>query len=65
HQTGEVLYQDDVRDLEVDNKWNTIKKEKQWWSDEKEVNEEMSEKSWIDSEASRFYLDLEKRLERS
>ena len=64
-ETGEVLHQDDVRDLEVDNKWNTIKKENQWWSDKKEINKEMSEKSWIDSEASRFYLDLEKRSERS
>ena len=62
---GEVLLQDDVRDLEVDNKWNTIKKENDWWSDIEEVNKELSEKSWIDSEASRFYLDLEKRTERS
>ena len=54
-----------LTDLEVDNKWNTTKKENDWWSDIEEVNKEMSEKSWIDSEASRFYLDLEKRTERS
>ena len=64
-ETGEVLHQDDVRDIEVDNKWNTIKKEDDWWSDIKEINKEMGEKSWVDSDTSRFYLDLEKRSKRS
>lgn len=59
--SGEVF----VRDLEVDSKWNTTKKENDWWSDIEEVNKEMSEKSWIDSEEQRFYLDLQKRSKRS